>query len=823
MRTLSALKNGINFAWREKYSRELFILFSACLIATIAFTSINFFITGLNCTFSEKGQEFIAASAVLRSSNPILEPTLLKASENGLTAVPIASFLSMVVPEDENIAPRLASIKAISDGYPLYGELSLQNPLPTKGVPNKGEVWIDITAKDIIGIDLGAVVFIGNDKYKVTNIITLEPDRGNEEFFMGSRVMMNLEDLNNSGLLIPGSRATYNLLLDGTRENILKFKEEIQNQFTDNFSWIDSTEPRPSVEDAMQNVKVFLNLCVIMTSLLTGVVIATVASYFTNKRKNTFAFLLVSGVSKGKILLIFATQLLVFFIAAFAFGLLLSHFLQGMFLEIFSLFFQRFSISVTPKFDISVAMTSFVFAVTLVTGFGLTPLIGLLKITPMQIYRNSKINISFPTISVVFGTVLISFFIILLMISERELFIKAFGYMILGITAISLLLLLILKVLPKINIPNATLRLVVRDLSTNKYFHIWQILGYCIVLVTILTIYIVSSQILPGWIKQIPVDAPNFFAINIPSAKKVDFQNFLKENNMFPEEIYPLVRGRLVAVNNSYERNYIERPLNMTFSSKLPSGNNIISGKWTNGQQVKDYIPISIEEGFAERMGVSVGDSLTFAVQGEEFTGKIDSVRAVVWNEFKPNFFIIFPDYIKDKFSYTYMTSVFIPKESQIKIREMTEKFPSVTLIDVEGIIWQISSIFSVIDKSISYLWVMILAASALISYAYVLTSKDYKIYELGLFRALGAKKSQIQNLLLGEFVIISTLVAFIGLAASIIATYYLASNVFKISFELNLLMPLLITMIYFILVVVVNLISMQNTLQIKITDILRR
>jgi putative ABC transport system permease protein len=439
----------------------------------------------------------------------------------------------------------------------------------------------------------------------------------------------------------------------------------------------------------------------------------------------------------------------------------------------------------------------------------------------MQIYRNSKVNLNFPTLSVIFGTIFISFFMIIMMLSERDLFFKLFIYLFLGIAVTILALIIILKLLAKINLENATLRLVLRDINTHKYFHIWQILGYSIVLITVLVMYVVSTQILPGWIRQIPVDAPNFFAINIPSNKEAEFKDFLKKNNMFPEKIYPLVRGRLVAVNGSFERNFVERPLNMTFSDEVPAGNEIISGAWSNGK--KDYVSISIEKGFAERMKIDLGDNLTFAVQGEEFTGKVDSVRNVVWNEFKPNFFVIFPDSLKNDFSYTYMTSVFIPKESQAKIREMTELFPSVTLIDVEGIIWQISSIFSIIDRSLNYLWIIILLASALISYSYVLTSKDYKLFQIGLFRALGAKKSQIKNLLLGEFVVTSLLVSIIGLISSFLITYYIAEYVFNIIYDFEIFSFLVISLIFSIFIIAINLLFVQNISETKISEIIRK
>src|SRR5690606_26131927 len=149
-----------------------------------------------------------------------------------------------------------------------------------------------------------------------------------------------------------------------------------------------------------------------------------------------------------------------------------------------------------------------------------------------------------------------------------------------------------------------------------------QIVAFGVILSLMLIIYLVKGELIADWQKQLPVNAPNHFVVNLPPAEIDDFNAFLNRHNIDTGEIYPMVRGRIIEINNrpiaevlgdDYEQihNSVRRELNLTWSDTLPDTNRVVRGVWTLHEASK---AISIEEEMADALKLQPGDSLTFNI-----------------------------------------------------------------------------------------------------------------------------------------------------------------------------------------------------------------
>src|SRR5207244_241314 len=129
------------------------------------------------------------------------------------------------------------------------------------------------------------------------------------------------------------------------------------------------------------------------------------------------------------------------------------------------------------------------------------------------------------------------------------------------------------------------------------------------------------TELLRQWRAQIPADAPNRFIINIQPDQVQAVAARLKEQGVADAQLFPMVRGRLVAINSNpvdpgryraeRARGLIEREFNLSYAVEAPVYNRILQGRWFG----RDAPELSIERGIAETLGVHVGDQLSRAVQ----------------------------------------------------------------------------------------------------------------------------------------------------------------------------------------------------------------
>jgi putative ABC transport system permease protein len=261
---------------RDLRSGELQMILLAIFIAVTALTTVGFFTDRVQKATEQQATELLAADLVIRTRSPVEDTLINSAHDLGLITTRTVSFRSVAVVED-NL--QLGEVKAVESGYPIRGSLRTSDTLfgeeiTVSDIPESGSVWVDARMLQNLGIDIGDKLNLGSSEFTVTRILTYEPDRGGDLFNIAPRILMNLDDLPATGLILPGSRVSYRLLLGGEQEALEKFRQSINLTENDGVRIQSIRDARPELKTALERAEQFLGLAVLISIALAGLAIS---------------------------------------------------------------------------------------------------------------------------------------------------------------------------------------------------------------------------------------------------------------------------------------------------------------------------------------------------------------------------------------------------------------------------------------------------------------------------------------------------------------------------------------------------------------------
>ena len=321
---------------------------------------------------------------------------------------------------------------------------------------------------------------------------------------------------------------------------------------------------------------------------------------------------------------------------------------------------------------------------------------------------------------------------------------------------------------------------------------IGQIAAFGLVIMAMSLTALLRVDLLESWQTQLPDDAPNQFAINILPEQRANFAAFLKQENILSAPVYPVVRGRLAAINGmpvrqavtkeAQDNNALHRDLNLTWSETLPEGNRLIAGTWM-GTATDAGIPVSVENKLAENLGLKLGDKLEFLIAGQLLDAHITSLRSVEWDSFRPNFYMMFPPGVLEHYPGSAMTSFYLAPGQQPVLQRLVAQFPAVTVLDVGALLGEVRRIFQQVTLAVEYILVFVLLASLAVLFAVLAASHDERIQEGALLRALGASRRQVRSGHLAEFVLLGLLSGLLAAAGTELIAWLLYTRIFYLDY----------------------------------------
>lgn len=371
---------------RDARAGELRVLFFALLVAVAASTAIGYFGARLNGAMMMRATEFLGADLLLEGSSPARPEQIRGGTDLGLEHARVVEF-SSVVATDNGI--QLSSVKAVDDIYPLRGELK-SAPAPfapeeTGGRPNPGEAWVEARLLTALDLKIGDSIDVGNQPLRLSRVLTYEPDRAGNFYSLTPRVMINLKDLDATGVVQPGSRVSYRDLWRGPAPALQTYRDLIKPGLEPNQRLQDARDGNRQIGGALGKAERYLNMASLVAVLLSGVAVALSANRFATRRFDASALLRCLGLSRRETMVLFSLQLTVLGLLASLSGALLGWVAQ---LGLFALLHDLLPTTVPPG-GLLPAIAGIGTGMVALAGFALPPLAALGRVPPCAFYAGT--------------------------------------------------------------------------------------------------------------------------------------------------------------------------------------------------------------------------------------------------------------------------------------------------------------------------------------------------------------------------------------------------------------------------------------------------
>jgi putative ABC transport system permease protein len=433
-------------------------------------------------------------------------------------------------------------------------------------------------------------------------------------------------------------------------------------------------------------------------------------------------------------------------------------------------------------------------AVVVLVGFALPPLLRLKRVPPARVLRR---DLEPPPLryAVVYGLAIGAVLALLYWIVRDP---KLVGYVAGGLGATFLLLAVAGWALVKLLAPlrsgvGVAWRYGLANIARRGRDSIVQIVAFGLGFMVLLLLALVRDDLLRDWQRSLPADAPNYFMINIRPDEGAGVEQFFAQAGLPATEMVPMLRARLSAINEkSIEqitfqgeraKDFVEREANLSWSAELSPGNRIVAGQWWPSV-TKGAPQISVEVDYAERLGLKLGDTLTYDIAGEAVTGRITSLREVRWDTFNPNFFIVFSPGVLETATGTLITSVHVEPQQRPLLVDLVRQFPEVTIIDLEALLAQVRDVMDKASLAVQYVFLFTLAAGLMVLLAAVQATRDERRYESAMLRTLGASRSVVFQGVAAEFIVLGALAGLLAAAGATAVGYLLAKQVFDLQYS---------------------------------------
>ncbi len=774
---------------------------------------------------------------MVASDNATPPVFLAKAQALGLQASSTLGFPTMGrAPEAQGGATRLVALKAVDVGYPLRGSLKVasQPDAPeqaTRDIPQPGEAWVDAAVLDSLGLKMGDALLLGDAQLRIARIIVIEPDRGGGFVNFSPRVMVNQADIAATGLVQPASRLTYRLAVAGTPAQVKAFTdwaaEATQTPAMRGVRLESLDSGRPEMRQTLARAEQFLSLVALLAALLSAVAVALAARAFAASHLNDCAMLRVLGLRQRTMALGYAFEFALVGVFASGAGLLLGFAVHYGFVALLA----GLVAAALPPPTLWPVFFGFGMGLTLLAAFGLPPVLQLASVPPLRVIRRDVGNLKPASLGVLALGVLGFAALLMAVSSDWLLGLIAVGGFAGAVALFAALSWLAVRLL-RASVHEATaprwLVLATRQLSARPAFAVVQVSALAVGMLALVLLVLLRTDLVSSWRKATPSDAPNRFVINIQPEQGDAFRQTLRDAGVTQFDWYPMIRGRLVAINGAptspdaftdeRAKRLVDREFNLSHAAEQPPHNTVVGGRWANEERGA----ISLEEGIAKTLKLKLGDELRFDIGGIETSAKVTSLRKVDWGSLHANFFVLYPVSRLDDVPSTYMTAFRAPATAGFDNR-LVQAYPNITNVDMSATINQIQRVLDQVIRAVEFLFGFTLAAGLVVLFAAVTATREERVREFAIMRAVGASSGLLRQVQRAELAGVGLLAGFLASLVASVVGWALARFVFEFEWTVSLWVPLVGALAGAALALAAGWWGLREVVQRPVMDALRR
>ena len=789
---------------RDAHAGELRLLAAALVVAVAALTAVGFFTDRVRQALEREANQLLGADLLMVADHPWQSSHRALVAEHGLNLAETSTFPSMVSMGDGDATKvQLAEIKAVSSTYPLRGSLRVSAALhapddPASGIPARGFAWVDERLAAALAVRVGDVLRVGAQVLQVSAILTLEPDRGVNFFSVAPRLLMNLGDLEATGLIQPGSRIIYRLLVAGEPQSIKTFRGRVSKIMGRGERIEDAENARPEIRTALDRAQKFLGIAALLSVILAAVAVALAARRYMQRHLDPCAVMRCLGATQDFLLRAYLGQFVVLGLVAAGVGCalgFLSHFVLHAWLA-------HLLAAPLPAPGILPVVHGMLSGMVLLFGFALPPLMQIKRVSTLRVLRREFSDGGMPQLRLI-GGYAVGFFALAGLMFWMAGDWRLGSYLVGGFSGATLLFSLLARAFvylaSRLRGHSAETmggrvgwRFGLASLERHALASVMQIVALALGFMALLLLTVVRNDLMGAWQRAVPPDAPNRFVVNIQPEQLEEVRRFFSEDGL-ASEFSPMIRGRLARVNGiengpeKYDderaRRLVEREFNLSYRSDLPSGNSIVAGRWFSAGEMEaaGEASASVEEGLAKTLHLKVGDRLGFVVAGEPVEVRIVGLRKLNWDSMRVNFFVLTPPKVLDVFPASWITSFYLAPDKGDFVNHLVRQFPNLTVVDVAAIVRQLQSIMDQVAQAIQFVFLFTLLAGVIVLYAALASAAEERRYELAIMRALGALRQQLRSALVAELAAIGGLAGLIASSGAIVIGQLLARHAFQL------------------------------------------
>lgn len=772
----------MRIAWklfkRELFQGQLLLIILAITLAVLSVTGLARVSERLQIAINGQASKFIAADRIINSPTPIDSEILTIASNLGLAHAQSMQFNSMVYANDNF---QLVTVRAVDSKYPLKGQIELVDGV-THTLPPADTLWYETRLGGILNSP--SSLEIGNAEFRLGAEIARLPDAGFNPFASSPVVLMRLDDVVKTGVIQPGSRVSYIHQFAGDADKLAVFEEAVKPLLNNSQRWVDVQSGDSPIASAVKRAERFLLLASLLGIALACAAIGIAAQRYCQRHFDVVAMLKTFGASSQQIRVLFGVHLLLVTSLGIILGLLGGLALDAMLTAYLPQAIAEYDAPLARPLLLGVA-TGLISAFM----FSAYPLMRLLSIPPLRVLQRQLEGVQFGMwLHLLLSVGAMALLGYLYSQSLALTMTVVAGVLLLGIL-LSLFGFVLISAGHSVGMKTTNpMQLALAGLRRRAKQNAVQLVGFSSALVLLLTIIALRQDLLDEWQKQLPEGSPNYFLVNIAPDEQQPLNDYFSLNAIKATDIYPVIRGRLVQINGedlissdqadagNEGRVGISRELNLTWRDNLPPNNDLLSGTFN---QASDEV--SIESGVAERLGVDLGDALTFEIDNQRLTVNIASIRAVHWETLQPNFFMIFTQEALAPFAYTSMASFYLEDNQKHLVLELIKRFPTVSIIDVGAMVKQLREIIDQVSLSLTLVLVLVLLASSLVMVAQTEAGMATRQRELAVLRTFGASGWLLRMATALEFALLGLIAGVMAVVVAEFTLYLLKTQVFEL------------------------------------------
>ncbi|SDM06723.1 putative ABC transport system permease protein [Daejeonella rubra] len=841
-------KSPLNFSWlilmawrdsRRNRSR-LFLFISSIILGIAALVAIYSFEYNLKKDIDSQAKSLLGADLVIETNKTVSEDAMPMLMKLGDKRSEERAFASMIYfPKSEGT--RLVNVRALSGEYPYYGDIETSPATASRTFRLEKRALVDKTLMLQFDAKPGDSIKVGELTFEIAGVLNKAPGQTGFNSSVAPIVYIPLAYLEETGLSQKGSRITYNFYYKfGEEVDVQKLAKKLEPQLEKSELDYETIESRKeNTGRSFEDLTEFLALVGFIALLLGCIGVASAIHIYIREKINTIAILRCLGASSRQAFIIYLIQIVGIGLIGSMIGALLGTLIQQFLPMVLADFLP---VKITVAISWAAIAQGILLGLIISILFALLPLVSVRNISPLNTLRLSfqetslfkdpvKWLVYFIIVSFVFG------FTYLQMGSlKKTVFFTAgvlAGFLVLAALAYAMMWL-------------------ARRYFPSSWSYLWRqgfanlfrpnnqtlILVVSIGLGTafICTLFFVQDILINRVTLSSSKNQPNMVLFDIQSDQKVAVSNLTKSMNLPVLQEVPIVNMRMTEIKGRTAADYkkdsvawgamrgLEREYRVTYRDSLSDSEEIIDGKWIGKAEPGKPVYVSIEDGYARRIGVKVGDELKFNVQGAPLKALVGSTRKVDWNRIQTNFILIFPAGVLEDAPQFHVLLTQVPSnEISAKYQQaVVRTFPNISMIDLGLVLSVLDEILDKMGFVIRFMAAFSIITGLIVLISSVLISKYQRIRESVLLRTIGASRKQILVITALEYFFLGALAAGAGIILSLLASWSLARFTFETSFTPDILPVALLFLIITSLTVLIGLFNSRGILNRPPLEVLR-